>query len=176
VRPVSADSGQLISDSEERKVKSKSTAKTTAPHNDRKTTSGNLTQQNDLKATGNTEWRNDSGKSKSKKIIRHPPSAIPSIKEELWKNQQGKTGETVFLDGSKKDKKQRKFPFRKISDIEEEIFARETQIMTLNDDLLRPEIARDGERTKTIHLEIKEEQEKIARLYEHWEEASEKNW
>jgi ATP-binding cassette subfamily F protein 3 len=72
--------------------------------------------------------------------------------------------------------KVRKFPFRKISDIEEEIFARETQIMAWNDDLLRPEIARNNERTKAIHQEIKEEQEKIALLYEHWEEAGNLNW
>ncbi|MDR1962321.1 MAG: ABC-F family ATP-binding cassette domain-containing protein [Planctomycetaceae bacterium] len=102
----------------------------------------------------------------------------PLRKEEHWKNQQGKTGETVPLDGTKpkKEKKVRKFPFRKIHEIEEEIFARETQIMAWNEDLLRPEIARDGERTKAIHLEIKEEQDKIALLYEHWEEASELNW
>ncbi|MDR2754098.1 MAG: ABC-F family ATP-binding cassette domain-containing protein [Planctomycetaceae bacterium] len=108
----------------------------------------------------------------------------PLRKEEHWKNQQGKTGETVPLGNTdslnatktKKEKKVRKFPFRKIHEIEEEIFARETQIMAWNEDLLRPEIARDGERTKAIHHEIKEEQDKIALLYEHWEEASELNW
>ncbi|MDR2115408.1 MAG: ABC-F family ATP-binding cassette domain-containing protein [Planctomycetaceae bacterium] len=76
----------------------------------------------------------------------------------------------------KKEKKTRKFPFRKIHEIEEEIFARETQIMAWNDDLLRPEIAKDGERIKAIHRDIKEEQSKIATLYEHWEEANELNW
>ncbi|MDR0336142.1 MAG: ABC-F family ATP-binding cassette domain-containing protein [Planctomycetaceae bacterium] len=110
----------------------------------------------------------------------------PLQKEEHWKNQQrnqqqnqpGKTTKTIPLDSTqtKKDKKVRKFPFRKIHEIEEEIFARETQIMAWNEDLLRPEIVRDGERTKAIHLEIKAEQEKIATLYEHWEEANELNW
>jgi len=86
-------------------------------------------------------------------------------------------GETVPLPGkTPKEKRKRKFPFRKVADIEEEIFARETHIMTLNEDLLRPEIARDGDRVKALHLEIKEEQEKIAALYEHWEEAGELNW
>ena len=86
-------------------------------------------------------------------------------------------GETVPLPGkAPKEKRNRKFPFRKVADIEEEIFARETQIMALNEDLLRPEIVCDGERVRTIHLEIKEEQEKIAALYEHWEEAGELNW
>jgi ATP-binding cassette subfamily F protein 3 len=74
-----------------------------------------------------------------------------------------------------KEKKQRKFPYRKVSDIEEEIFARETQIMAWNDDLLRPEIVRDSERVRLIHQDIQTEQEKIALLYEHWEESNERN-
>ncbi|MDR3233016.1 MAG: ABC-F family ATP-binding cassette domain-containing protein [Planctomycetaceae bacterium] len=76
---------------------------------------------------------------------------------------------------TKKDKKPRKFPFRKTTDIEEEIFARETHIMMLNEDLQRPDVARDGEKIRTAYLEIKEEQEKIKLLYEHWEEAAERN-
>jgi hypothetical protein len=50
---------------------------------------------------------------------------------------------------------------------EEEIFARETQIMAWNEDLLRPEVVRDSERVRSIHQEIQSEQEKIALLYEH---------
>jgi len=76
---------------------------------------------------------------------------------------------------SKQEKKPRKFPYRKAADIEEEIFARETQIMAWNDDLLRPEIVRDSDRVRLIHQEIQAEQEKIASLYEHWEEANERN-
>jgi ATP-binding cassette subfamily F protein 3 len=75
----------------------------------------------------------------------------------------------------KKGKKPRKFPYRKVHDIEEEIFARETQIMAWNEDLLRPEIVRDSEKARLIHQEIQAEQEKIAALYEHWEEANERN-
>ena len=75
----------------------------------------------------------------------------------------------------KPEKKPRKFPYRKAADIEEEIFARETQIMAWNDDLLRPEIVRDSDRVRLIHQEIQAEQEKIASLYEHWEEANERN-
>ena len=70
-------------------------------------------------------------------------------------------------------KKERKFPYRKLNDIEEEIFARETRILSLNDDLLQPHVIRDGNAVKTIHQEIADEQAKLALLYEHWEEASE---
>ncbi|MDR0327963.1 MAG: ABC-F family ATP-binding cassette domain-containing protein, partial [Planctomycetaceae bacterium] len=79
------------------------------------------------------------------------------------------------LRNKKNEKKPRKFPYRKVTDIEEEIFARETQIMAWNEDLLRPEIVRDSEKARLIHQEIQAEQEKIAALYEHWEEANERN-
>ena len=73
-------------------------------------------------------------------------------------------------------KRKRKFPYRKVSDIEEEIFIRETRVMELNEELLKPEVVRDGEKMKRINQELTEEQEKIKQLYEHWEEASELNW
>ena len=72
-------------------------------------------------------------------------------------------------------KKKRKFPYRKITDIEEEIFARETQILAWNEDLLRPDVIRNNDRVKTIHQDIQSEQATIALLYEHWEEANERN-
>jgi ATP-binding cassette subfamily F protein 3 len=93
-------------------------------------------------------------------------------KNEKNKNENVKTEN----EDGKKTKKKRKFPFRKVSDIEDEIFARENRIATLNDDLLRPEIVRDTEKVKKIHLEIKNEQEALAKLNEHWEEAAESNW
>ncbi|MDO4586327.1 MAG: ABC-F family ATP-binding cassette domain-containing protein [Planctomycetia bacterium] len=77
---------------------------------------------------------------------------------------------------SSNEKKKRKFPFRKTSDIEEEIFMRETQIMTINDELLRPEILRNGEKIKELQAELCIEEEALKRLYEHWEEAAELNW
>jgi ATP-binding cassette subfamily F protein 3 len=76
--------------------------------------------------------------------------------------------------GQKPAKKQRKYPYRKVAEIEEEIFARETRIMSLNDDLLNPNILRDGQKVKQIQEEINEEQSKLTQLYEHWEEQTEK--
>lgn len=133
-------------------------------------------------------WRADAKRKEAEKKAEKKDAAVktrsgkrrkePIRQEEHWKNAQGKTGKTIPLDASKEGarKRARKFPFRKTREIEEEIFARETRIMSLNEDLLRPEVVRDGDRTKAIHLEIKEEQEKIASLYEHWEEATELNW
>ncbi len=76
----------------------------------------------------------------------------------------------------KPEKRKRKFPFRKVSDIEDEIFIRETHMQSLNEDMLKPEILRDGEKMKELQAEMKEEEEAIKRLYEHWEEATELNW
>ncbi len=76
---------------------------------------------------------------------------------------------------SNEPKRKRKFPYRKVSDIEDEIFVRETQLMTLNEEALKPENLRDGEKVKELRAKIIAEEEAIKKLYEHWEEASELN-
>ena len=48
--------------------------------------------------------------------------------------------------------------------------------MTLQEELLKPDVVRDGERIKSIQASIKEEEEALKQLYEHWEEAAELNW
>ncbi len=105
-------------------------------------------------------------------------NGVPSYKqgdpskyaEQNFKAGQGATSKP------KPEKRKRKFPYRKVSDIEDEIFIRETHMQTLNDDLLKPENLRDGEKMKSLQAEIKAEEEAIKQLYEHWEEASELNW
>lgn len=89
--------------------------------------------------------------------------------EQNFKASQGKSK-------PKTEKRKRKFPFRKVSDIEDEIFIRETHMQTLSEEMLKPEVLRDGERMKDLQRQIKEEEDAIKLLYEHWEEASELNW
>jgi ATP-binding cassette subfamily F protein 3 len=72
--------------------------------------------------------------------------------------------------------KKRRFPYRKLSDLEDEIFERETCVETLQGELAQPEVLRDGERVRQVRLRIEEEQAALKGLYEHWEEASELNW
>ncbi len=76
----------------------------------------------------------------------------------------------------KKEKRQRKYPFRKIEDIEAEVFMVETQLMSLREELIKPEVLRDGEKVKEINGDIKSAEDALAVLYEQWEEASELNW
>jgi ATP-binding cassette subfamily F protein 3 len=72
--------------------------------------------------------------------------------------------------------KKRRFPYRKTSDLEEEIFARETRVEELHHDLSDPAVLRNGDRTREIALALEQEQTALKTLYEHWEEASELNW
>ncbi len=80
--------------------------------------------------------------------------------------------------GSKEEPKRtkRRFPYRKVEDLEQDIFERETRIEELHQLLAKPEILRDGERVRQIKAEIAEQQEALEQLYAHWEEAVELNW
>ncbi len=68
-----------------------------------------------------------------------------------------------------------RFPYRKVADIEAEVFQRETRIGEIHAELALPEVLRDGRRVKELQAELAEEQESLETLYEHWEEASERN-
>jgi len=71
--------------------------------------------------------------------------------------------------------RKRKFPYRKVADIEAEIFERETKIEELHTTLALPDVLRDGRKVKSVQTEIGEQQEALRKLYEHWEEACELN-
>ena len=72
-------------------------------------------------------------------------------------------------------KYRRKFPYRKMNDIENEIQEREARIEDLHQTLLSTETLRDGERVKIVKAEIDEQNQALVTLYEHWEEAVELN-
>ena len=81
-------------------------------------------------------------------------------------------GETSTAQRNKK----RRFPYRKLADIEGEIFQRESRIEQLNEELGDQATFRDGGRIRAIKQELAEQQSALKKLYEHWEEASEMNW
>ena len=70
----------------------------------------------------------------------------------------------------------RRFPYRKVAELEDEIFAIETCIQQLQQDLARGETHRDGQRVRQIKADIARHQESLSLLYQHWEEATELNW
>ncbi len=80
------------------------------------------------------------------------------------------TGET-----STKGKRKRKFPYRKIEDLEADIAATETELQELEQLMASPDLYRDGERVKQTTKAFEESKATLKHLYEHWEEAVELN-
>ena len=74
-----------------------------------------------------------------------------------------------------KERRKRKFPYRKLADIEAEIAEREQRIEQLHELFTSEAVLRDGARMKQLKAEVDEHQAQLPRLYEHWEEASELN-
>jgi ATP-binding cassette subfamily F protein 3 len=72
--------------------------------------------------------------------------------------------------------RKRRFPYRKVAEIEAEIIEREAAVHRLHHELTDPAVLRDGPRVKEIKNRIESEQAAIKLLYEHWEEAAELNW
>jgi ATP-binding cassette subfamily F protein 3 len=72
-------------------------------------------------------------------------------------------------------KRKRKFPYRKIEDIEADIAATETEIQELEQLMASPDLYRDGERVKQTTKAFEEAKTTLQQLYEHWEEAVELN-
>ena len=72
--------------------------------------------------------------------------------------------------------KKRRFPYRKIEEIEADILTQETAVEELHAELTLPETHRDGQRVREINTELERLAESIRTLYEHWEEAAELNW
>ncbi len=72
-------------------------------------------------------------------------------------------------------KRKRRFPYRKVSDLEQEIFMRESRVEQLQNQLVDPEVLRSGARVRELQAELSAEQTQLAQLYEHWEEATELN-
>jgi len=74
-----------------------------------------------------------------------------------------------------KDRRKRKYPYRKTPEIEAEIAERESRIEELHQLFGSEEVLRDGSRIKQLKVELEEHETALPRLYEHWEEAGELN-
>jgi ATP-binding cassette subfamily F protein 3 len=72
-------------------------------------------------------------------------------------------------------RRKRRFPYRKVDDLEADIAAIESRVQNLQAELNNPDLYRDGPRVRLIKQNYEEEQARLAELYEHWEEALELN-
>lgn len=70
-------------------------------------------------------------------------------------------------------RRKRRFPYRRIEEIEAEIAEREALQKRLEGDLSDPEVLRSRERVLETLSRLEKESERISQLYEHWHEASE---
>jgi ATP-binding cassette subfamily F protein 3 len=74
-----------------------------------------------------------------------------------------------------KPRQKRRFPYRKVDELEAEIAATESRVQQLQAELNNPDLYRDGPRVKQTKQSFEEVQARLAELYEHWEEAVELN-
>ena len=74
-----------------------------------------------------------------------------------------------------RERRKRRFPYRKLPEIEAEIAQREARLDELHQLLASPDVHRDGARVKELKAELEDHETALPVLYEHWEEASEMN-
>jgi len=86
-------------------------------------------------------------------------------------SQPGETSPTP----AKLEKRKRKFPYRKMVDLEQEITLAETHLEELQTCLLTPDNLRDGRKMKELQQRLADTEQQLLRLYEHYEEACELN-
>jgi len=72
--------------------------------------------------------------------------------------------------------RKRRFPYRKVEDLEAEILEHETRLEELHAALALPETHRDGDRVRQVKAELAEVRAALETVYAHWEEAVELNW
>jgi ATP-binding cassette subfamily F protein 3 len=76
---------------------------------------------------------------------------------------------------SQEARRKRRFPYRKVADLEGEIAAAEARMSRLQEDLANPDLYRDGQRVRESRQAYEEVERTLALLYEHWEESVELN-
>ena len=106
------------------------------------------------------------------------PATGPAGDAEAGETQAAKSGKRKQEGDNRPppDRPKRRFPYRKVEDLESEIFEREAQIEALHAALAEPETHRGAERVRQIKAELAEQHETLKTLYAHWEEATELNW
>jgi ATP-binding cassette subfamily F protein 3 len=76
-----------------------------------------------------------------------------------------------------KVKRKRRFPYRKVEELEADIAQEEAHLREVERLLASPELYQGGEgdRVKTVTADFENTKQRLAQLYEHWEEAVELN-
>ncbi|MBA4063797.1 MAG: ABC transporter ATP-binding protein [Isosphaera sp.] len=72
-------------------------------------------------------------------------------------------------------KRKRKFPYRKVPDLEADIAKAEKRVADLEAALQTPDVYKDATRLRDTMKDLEKQKDALARLYQHWEEAVELN-
>ena len=103
----------------------------------------------------------------SSDTVRSTPSSSPSASR--------REKDSAEKRETKSAKRKRKFPYRKVDDLEREIEALESQIAGLHDAMLQPQNLRDGRKMKELQQDLAQAESQLLNIYEHYEEACELN-
>jgi ATP-binding cassette subfamily F protein 3 len=77
--------------------------------------------------------------------------------------------------GAAKVKRKRQFPYRKAAELEAEIASLESEIEEMEEQLVLPEVYKDGIRIRELMSDLEEAKARLPQIYAHWEEAVELN-
>jgi ATP-binding cassette, subfamily F, member 3 len=72
-------------------------------------------------------------------------------------------------------KRKRKFPYRKVEELEKEVMEQEELVAELETRMTSPDIYRDANLVKETVQDFEDAKERLKTLYEHWEESMELN-
>ena len=117
-------------------------------------------------------WEAHQAALKSKDAEKQARAAANSSNSNTHSN---KTAEPARANTGQLPKKKRKFPFRKTVDIEADIARAETEKATLEAQMADPATYRDEAKARQTREKFEAVEQKLAGLYEHWEEAMEMN-
>jgi ATP-binding cassette subfamily F protein 3 len=104
------------------------------------------------------------------RLLQEPGSSEASQKKET-----AKAAKENARAASQPIKRKRKFPYRKVDDLEAEITVQETLVKDLEVKLASPDLYREGGRVHEIMQAFEDAKVILKELYEHWEEAVELN-
>lgn len=90
-------------------------------------------------------------------------------------SRQGAEGGGMPRSSSSKPRRKRRFPYRKVADIEADIAAAESRLADLEAELQNPDLYREADRVRNTLQQIEQLKATLTQLYEHWEEAMELN-
>jgi ATP-binding cassette subfamily F protein 3 len=99
----------------------------------------------------------------------------PEQSEASQKKDTAKAEKEESRAAAKPVKRKRKYPYRKVDDLEVEIGVQETLVKDLEVKLASPDLYREGGRVQEIMQSFEDAKTLLKELYEHWEEAVELN-